>query len=142
MNDAPSTTLSTTSFEPARQPGRRMQLLIQRQILETTAYLHSQQLLAIILIWSSMGLTHDDIGVQAQRHLLHLHLLHLLQSTSTIFCMLHFFFSLLVTWNKCCGQHFSERGGNVIKAFNDNSYFLSDHSHYEIFPANIHENQS
>jgi len=35
-NDAPSTTLSTTSFEPARQPGRRMQLLIQRQISETS----------------------------------------------------------------------------------------------------------
>jgi len=69
--------------------------------------------------------------------------------TCFIFCNQHqrssacfIFFSLLVTWNKCCGQHFSERGGNVIKAFNDNSYFLSDHSHYEIFPANIHENQS
>jgi len=56
------------------------------------SYLHFQQLLATILR-SSMGLTHEDIGVQAQRHLLHLHLLHLLLPLVNITCMLHFFFS-------------------------------------------------
>jgi len=79
------------------------------------SYLHFQQLLATILR-SSMGLTHEDIGVQAQRHLLHLHLLHLLLPLVNITCMLHFF--SLVSGNKCWGQHFFKRESNVKKAFN------------------------
>jgi len=88
-HDARSTIHSITSRAPALMPGRQM----QRQILETTVFLHPQQLLAIVFIWSSLVPWH--MTKSENQHIVILHppcFICFCLSTATIICMLHFFF--------------------------------------------------